>query len=191
MIVLLIVLARLRSGIVLGPGRWRARRAIRLSRGGTGRDGTFTCPRSRRLTMLTGTAVLGTATIPGREQSVPEARAFVDGILGPGHPRGDVARLLVSELVTNAIQHTHSRRPGGTVTVVVIELAGSLRVEVSDEGSARSVPVVRDDMLASDGRGLFLVQSLADEWGYLQDLGGTTVWFRLDPADSPTRRRAT
>ena len=29
------------------------------------------------------------------------------------------------------------------------------------------------------GRGLFLVQSLADEWGYLQDSGGTTVWFRL------------
>jgi anti-sigma regulatory factor (Ser/Thr protein kinase) len=77
--------------------------------------------------MLTGTAVLGTATVPGCVQSVPEARTFVDGILGPGHPRGDVARLLVSELVTNAVQHTWSRRPGGTVTVVVIELAGYLR----------------------------------------------------------------
>lgn len=129
--------------------------------------------------MLTDTAVLGTATVPGCEQSVPEARAFVDGILGPGHPRADVAKLLVSELVTNAVQHTRSRRPGGSVTLVVIELAGSLRVEVSDEGSPGSVPVVRDDTLATDGRGLFLVQSLADEWGYLQDLGGTTVWFRL------------
>jgi len=96
--------------------------------------------------MLTGTAVLGTATIPGREQSVPEARAFVDGILGPGHPRSDVARLLVSELV-NAVQHTYSRRPGGTVTVAVIELVGSLRVEVIDEGSARNIPVVREDVL--------------------------------------------
>ena len=129
--------------------------------------------------MLTSTAVLGTVTIPGRERCVPEARAFVDGILGPGHPRGDVARLLVSELVTNAVQHTCSRRPGGTVTVVVIELAGGLRVEVIDEGSARSVPVVRDDTLATDGRGLFLVQSLADEWGYQRDRSGTTVWFRL------------
>jgi anti-sigma regulatory factor (Ser/Thr protein kinase) len=129
--------------------------------------------------VLTGTAVLGRATIPGREQSVPEARAFVDGVLGPGDPRSDVARLLVSELVTNAVQHTLSRRPGGTVTVVVIELAGSLRVEVTDEGSARNVPVVRDDMLATDGRGLFLVQSLADEWGYLRESCGTTVWFHL------------
>jgi anti-sigma regulatory factor (Ser/Thr protein kinase) len=129
--------------------------------------------------MLTGTAVLGKATIPGREQSVPEARAFVEGILGSGDPRSDVARLLVSELVTNAVQHTHSRRPGGTVTVMVIELVGSLRVEVIDEGSARNVPVVREDMLATDGRGLFLVQSLADEWGFIQDPAGTTVWFRL------------
>jgi len=129
--------------------------------------------------MLTSTAVLGKATVPGREASVPQARAFVDGILGPGHPRGDVARLLVSELVTNAVQHTQSRRPGGTVTVVVIDLAGGLRVEVIDEGSARSVPVVRDDLCGTDGRGLFLVESLADEWGYQRDTGGTTVWFRL------------
>jgi hypothetical protein len=34
-------------------------------------------------------------------------------------------------------------------------------------------------MFATNGRGLFLVQSLADEWGYLRDPCGTTVWFRL------------
>jgi anti-sigma regulatory factor (Ser/Thr protein kinase) len=129
--------------------------------------------------VLTSAGVLGKATIAGREQSVPQARAFVDGILGRGHPRGDVARLLVSELVTNAVQHTQSRRPGGTVTVAVIEMAGGIQVKVSDEGSACSVPVVRDDLTATRGRGLFLVQSLADDWGYLSDPGGTTVWFRL------------
>lgn len=129
--------------------------------------------------MLTSAAVLGKATIAGREQSVPQARAFVDSILGRGHPHGDVARLLTSELVTNAVQHTQSRRPGGTVTLVVIDVADGIRVEVSDEGSARSVPVVRDDLTDTNGRGLFLVQSLADEWGYLSATGGTTVWFRL------------
>lgn len=129
--------------------------------------------------MLTSAAVLGKVTIAGRKQSVPQARTFVDGILGRGHPHGDVARLLVSELVTNAVQHTRSRRPGGTVTLVVIDLADGIRVEVSDEGSLRSVPVVRDDLTATSGRGLFLVQSLADDWGYLSDPGGTTVWFRL------------
>jgi anti-sigma regulatory factor (Ser/Thr protein kinase) len=129
--------------------------------------------------MLTSAAVLGKATIAGREQSVPQAREFVDSVLGRGHPRGEVARLLVSELVTNAVQHTQSRLPGGTVTLVVADLADGIRVEVIDEGSARSVPVVRDDLTATDGRGLFLVQSLADEWGYLSEGDGTTVWFRL------------
>jgi anti-sigma regulatory factor (Ser/Thr protein kinase) len=129
--------------------------------------------------MLTSTAVLGKVTIAGREASVPQARAFLDSTLGRGHPHGDVARLLTSELVTNAVLHTQSRRPGGTVTLVVIELADGIRVEVADEGSAGSVPVVRDDVLADSGRGLFLVQSLADDWGYLCDPSGTTVWFRL------------
>ena len=129
--------------------------------------------------MLTSTAVLGRVTIAGREQSVPQTRAFLDSVLGRGHPHGDVARLLISELVTNAVQHTRSRRPGGTVTLVVIDLADGIRVEVTDEGSARSVPVVQDDVMATNGRGLFLVQSLADDWGYLSDTGGTTVWFRL------------
>ena len=34
-------------------------------------------------------------------------------------------------------------------------------------------------MFASDGHGLFLVQTLADQWGYVRDDGGTTVWFWL------------
>jgi anti-sigma regulatory factor (Ser/Thr protein kinase) len=98
------------------------------------------------------------------------------------HVRGLPRRIMIELLTVLARLRNEivaGRRPGGTVTVVVIKLAGSLRVEVIDEGSTRSVPVVRDDMLATDGRGLFLVQSLADECGYLQDSGGTTVWFRL------------
>jgi hypothetical protein len=39
--------------------------------------------------------------------------------------------------------------------------------------------VVRDDVFATDGRGLFLVQSLADEWGFQRESDSTTVWFRL------------
>lgn len=144
--------------------------------------------------MLTGTAVRAKAIIPGCERSVPRARAFVDGVLGPGHPGGETASLLVSELVTNAVLHSESRRPGGSVTVVVVDVPGGIMVEVADEGSERNVPVVREDPLAADGRGLFLVQSLADDWGYLRDGGGTTVWFRLAtlplPVIRPGRRPA-
>ncbi|HEY5987303.1 MAG TPA: ATP-binding protein [Streptosporangiaceae bacterium] len=129
--------------------------------------------------MLTSTVILGNLTITGREQNASQARAFVDRILGKEHPRADDARLLVSELFTNAVQHSESGRPGGTVTIIISGRAGGVGIEVIDQGSMWSVPVVKADVFATNGRGLFLVQSLADEWGYLRDSAGTTVWFRL------------
>ena len=48
------------------------------------------------------------------------------------------------------------------------------------ERKPRSVPVVREDVSATHGRGLLLVQSLAADWGYQGDGDLTTVWFRLE-----------
>jgi anti-sigma regulatory factor (Ser/Thr protein kinase) len=124
-------------------------------------------------------AVLGRVTMPGRPDHVSEARALVVKALGDLHPRLDDAVLMVSELVTNAIVHSNSRQPGGTVTVSVLESADGVQVEVADCGSELSTPVVRADRYATDGHGLFLVQSLADQWGYLRDEACTVVWFRL------------
>lgn len=126
-------------------------------------------------------AVLGRLTVPGRPSHVSDARALVTKVLGELHPKLDDAVLMVSELVTNAIVHSNSRQPGGTVTVTVLESVGGVRVEVADCGSELSAPVVRPNREAADGHGLFLVQSLADQWGYLRDEAGTTVWFRLAP----------
>jgi anti-sigma regulatory factor (Ser/Thr protein kinase) len=138
------------------------------------------------------------AAVPG---NVRRARAFVAEVLGPGHPCADTAVLLCSELVTNAVLHSNSRWPGGTVTVTVASLtstdpdstdpadpdpaatgpAAPVRVEVIDQGSASSIPVVKADSYAPDGHGLFLVQNLAQQWGYESGDAGTTVWFRLIP----------
>ena len=63
--------------------------------------------------------------------------------------------------------------------MLILESAGGVRIEVADEGSDLSAPVVRGDVYASDGHGLFLVQTLADQWGYLRNGQGTTVWFWL------------
>jgi anti-sigma regulatory factor (Ser/Thr protein kinase) len=128
---------------------------------------------------VTASTVLGSLTIPGRPEHVREARDLIVKALGELHPGVDDAVLLTSELVTNAVMHSNSRCPGGTVRVVVLELADGVRVEVDDEGSDLSTPVVRGDVYASDGHGLFLVQSLADQWGYLRDERRTTVWFWL------------
>jgi len=119
-------------------------------------------------------------TIRGCRSQVARARAFVARTLGPEHPGTEVAVLLTSELVTNAVLHSNSRDGGGPVTVVVVaRLGGWLRIEVSDAGSACSAPVVKKDVCASSGHGLFLVDALAQEWGYSRGESRTTVWFSL------------
>jgi anti-sigma regulatory factor (Ser/Thr protein kinase) len=137
---------------------------------------------SADLAMMAGASVLASLTIPGRAKHVSEARSFVGKAVGPENPAADVAVLLTSEIVTNAVVHSNSRRAGGTVTVVVIEISGGLRVEVADDGSDLSTPVVKGDVYASDGHGLYLVQALADQWGYVREEAGTTVWFWLRAA---------
>ena len=130
--------------------------------------------------------VLGSLTIPGRPEQVAKARAFVARTLG-SHQIGadaDAATLLTSEIVTNAIQHTKSGVDDGTVTIVVIRVPQGVLVEVIDDGSA-GTPVVKGDLYAADGHGLYLVQHLAAQWGYLREPAGTTVWFQLPAADRP------
>lgn len=135
-------------------------------------------------------AIVGSVTIAGSPEYVSDARAFIARTLSR-LPRVDseAATLLTSELVTNAIQHTRSGTPGGTVTIVVIALSGGALVEVIDDGSA-GTPAVKGDLYAADGHGLYLVQQLAAQWGYLRDSAGTTVWFHLPAAGSPRAESA-
>jgi anti-sigma regulatory factor (Ser/Thr protein kinase) len=85
----------------------------------------------------------------------------------------EVAVLLTSELVTNAIHHGT-----GPVEVCLSWDDRAVRVEVSDRSSDRPVlrPIDRD---APSGRGLLLVDSLSSGWGVEADGIGKTVWFRL------------
>src|SRR5215472_12659805 len=135
-------------------------------------------------------AILGSVTIPGIPEHVPVTRAFIARTLA-AVPRvdSDAATLLTSELVTNAIQHTDSGAPGGTVTVVVIEVPEGVLVEVVDDGSA-DTPVVKGSWYAAEGQGLFLVQQLAARWGFLRDPAGTTVWFHLQAGPRDNARQA-
>ncbi len=128
--------------------------------------------------------VLGSLTIPGHPEQVGTARAFVAQTLS-AHRVGadqDAATLLTSEIVTNAIQHTKSGVDDGTVTIVVISVPRGVLIEIVDDGSA-GTPVVKGDLYAAEGHGLFLVQHLASQWGYLRDRVGTTVWFHLPVAN--------
>jgi anti-sigma regulatory factor (Ser/Thr protein kinase) len=100
----------------------------------------------------------------------------------------DVAVLLVSELVTNAVIHGDERGAGtlAAVTMLVRCSGGELRVEVHDRSRGIPVPAsleVPDDSEA--GRGLMLVDTLAAEWGYYLTPGGKAVYFTLPLQDSP------
>jgi anti-sigma regulatory factor (Ser/Thr protein kinase) len=145
--------------------------------GNTRRPGTGATPRA---------TVLGSLTIEGHPKQVGSARDFVARTLNSSHVKvdSDAATLLTSEIVTNAIMHTKSGVPGGTVTIVVFAVPRGVLVEIIDNGSA-GVPIVKGDLYAAEGHGLFLVQQLAAQWGYLRDPGGTTVWFHLPSAGGP------
>ena len=135
-------------------------------------------------------AVLGSLTVPGRPEQVGVARDFVARTLSSNQVGADAyaATLLTSEIVTNAIQHSKSGAEGGTVTIVIIGVPRGVLVEIIDNGSV-GAPIVKGDLYAVEGHGLFVVQHLAAQWGYLRDSAGTTVWFHL-PAEDDSQQAA-
>jgi anti-sigma regulatory factor (Ser/Thr protein kinase) len=102
----------------------------------------------------------------------------------------DAALLLTSELVTNAIRH-EAGQAGQAAPPVMLAIAssrGRLRVDVHD--TSRSLPAVAEVPAdAETGRGLLLVETLSDEWGFYRTPAGKAVYFTLafEP-DKPEHR---
>ncbi len=92
----------------------------------------------------------------------------------------EAADLVVSELVTNAIVHTTSRRI--TCELRSVREGECLRIAVRDEGHSGSGPHPGEGRPAEEhGRGLLLVAALSTAWGALEAETGTglTVWAEL------------
>jgi anti-sigma regulatory factor (Ser/Thr protein kinase) len=85
-------------------------------------------------------------------------------------------RLLVSELVTNSVQHARVAAEDSIVLVVNIS-DEVVRVEVRDNGPGFEPPASPPPEDADAGWGLFLVEQLADSWGVAD--GGKGVWFKI------------
>jgi anti-sigma regulatory factor (Ser/Thr protein kinase) len=112
----------------------------------------------------------------GTPEAVAAARAFTRDALGTVPALDDVL-LLVSELCSNAIQHTASGRNGTFEVTISVGLRG-VRISVRDDGSDQQ-PAVRPAEQCAGGRGLQLVKQLADRWGYREDGGGRVVFFAM------------
>jgi anti-sigma regulatory factor (Ser/Thr protein kinase) len=87
-------------------------------------------------------------------------------------------RLLVSEVVTNAVRHA-DLAAGDAIELVVELNGGALRVEVHDPGGGCVPTAPAPDPTRPSGWGLYLVAELADRWGVDSD-ETTLVWFEFD-----------
>lgn len=90
----------------------------------------------------------------------------------------DEVRLVVSELVTNAIQAAPTE-----VRLQIGAQTGHIRIAVSDSGAGTPVPG-RPQPTSEHGRGLWIVEQTASRWGTTRQPDGKEVWAEIAlPAD--------
>ncbi|MBT3164428.1 ATP-binding protein [Streptomyces sp. Vc74B-19] len=125
----------------------------------------------------------------GRARRWARSRLAGSGI-GVDEPLAETLILLVSELVTNAVVHT------GCPAVLRLSLPGqdaaeevTVRLEVADRSGRAPVPRCVDGD-ATGGRGLALVDGLADRWGWSTEGTGKRIWCELDRCGGPSRPAA-
>jgi anti-sigma regulatory factor (Ser/Thr protein kinase) len=90
----------------------------------------------------------------------------------------EVARLLLSELVTNCVVHGAAARPETWNDIAASIFPRTLWVEVSDGGRRFTHKPRPPSPDARSGRGLYLVEQLSSRWG-MSERGTARVWFEL------------
>jgi anti-sigma regulatory factor (Ser/Thr protein kinase) len=129
---------------------------------------------------LLGDPAAAEVTLTSRPESAGVARQMSLSVVRRwGLPQlADTVELLVSELVGNAVRHTGAR----TFGLRMKRRRGWVRVEVRDPSRALPclMPVREMDV---SGRGLFLVDKLADRWGVDLQARGKITWFEVRVAE--------
>jgi serine/threonine-protein kinase RsbW len=129
-----------------------------------------------------------TRAFPHEPRSVPAARQFATSVLhGTSPDTLEAIELMVSELATNCIRHTHS-----AFELTIIRNGQEIRVEATDR--AGGTPTMRSPKPTDpSGRGLKIIDMLSAGWGVeWAPIEGKTVWFTIAdsaPAEACTRVR--
>ncbi|RPF31234.1 anti-sigma regulatory factor (Ser/Thr protein kinase) [Streptomyces sp. TLI_185] len=120
--------------------------------------------------------------LPPHRSSIRVARRSIGARLSAWRLPGDLcadAVLLVSELATNAVRHTLSARVLCGIGLITDQC---LRLEVHDhDRTDRGLPRCEPDPDDESGRGLLIVEEIADSWGVDRSrlTGGNAVWAHL------------
>jgi anti-sigma regulatory factor (Ser/Thr protein kinase) len=121
-------------------------------------------------------------TLPGEPRSAGVARELARAVAAGDEDQAETAALCVSELVTNALVHTRSGLPGGTVMVCfeALPARGALFIAVQDDGARVTVPPGSGTGLhgpAESGYGLAIVAAVTSGWGVVpRDHGRSATW---------------
>ncbi|MFD9004123.1 SpoIIE family protein phosphatase [Streptomyces sp. NPDC059582] len=140
-------------------------------------DATLLLVRPRSL----GPARVASWTLPGDESAARRARNLAALQLAEWGLEGleDSTRLIVSELVTNAVRHSD-----GPIGLRLLRHQ-VLTCEVFDTGVC-SPRLRRARTTDEHGRGLFLVAQMSRRWGARSVAGGKVVWVEMDPPAGAT-----
>lgn len=122
-------------------------------------------PTFRRIVVESDFAVL--------DRIVEEADAFARAC-GADEDLAYRVVLLTTEAVTNAIEHGNALDPAKSVVVEFSSPDDRIEVRVRDEGSGFSRealrnPLAEENLLSEGGRGIFLIESMADEFSFERD----------------------
>ena len=117
-------------------------------------------------------------TIASTPRAPAEARRAVEE-LAPELEGGVIAdiQLIVSELVTNSVRHSGSDQP---VRLRAWLRSSGVKVEIADGGLGFVPAGRRPDHISEGGRGLLILEALAERWGVQSDTR-SRVWFELSP----------
>jgi hypothetical protein len=112
---------------------------------------------------------------PGEASQVREARHWIESLLPDCDARETLA-LIASEFGANATEHTRSGDPTGQFTVHLAWSPAMVRLAVGDEGSSLPPEAVTATLDAEHGRGLFMVDAMAADWGCADGAEGRFLW---------------
>jgi PAS domain S-box-containing protein len=116
-------------------------------------------------------------SIPSSAHAPGRARRAVERLSGGLDPTlVEQLKLLATELVTNSCRHAAAE--GDPIGLVLAVDDGLVRMSVTDTGPGFTTPEGEPDLDGESGRGLFIVDAMADRWGVDAE-GGTRVWLEL------------